>query len=137
MTEQLWGIGGVVIGIVATGGVGWLNDRAKHKREADQVASTANRLLCEEFLADIESEIKIIEQYEERHGVFPIDRGETESPAKARKHLTGIELKCHSSVHRDALKLVEALEPWAFAGKGEAVLWSSRSQFIATYRKKV
>lgn len=135
MTEQLWGIGGVVLGIMATGGTSWIVDRAKHKREASEVASIENRALCQTFLEKIEKDLKWVDSYQEQHGVFPGDDGYEPVPVVARDHLTEIELKCPKKVHVKATALAVATEQWIWSGGTLESYTEARALFIAAIRK--
>jgi hypothetical protein len=48
--EELWAIGGAAIGILGTGGVGWLRDRANSKRTQFLARRDENRKSCQELL---------------------------------------------------------------------------------------
>ncbi len=113
MTEQLWGVGGVVIGIATTGAATWWNERTKHNREARAVASKERKLHCEAFLASIEGELQGTLKFAEDHDdLFPGEMGYDRQPANARALLTNIELKCPPKVQSSAIELAGALEAW-------------------------
>ncbi len=138
MTEQLWGIGGVVVGIAATGGTNWLIDRSKHRRESSAEASAKNKNLCEEFLTSIESELEATNTFAEKHGdVFPGELGYDQGPANARARLTEIELKCPKKVHTKALTLAKTLEAFIWTGGTKDSYFTARTEFIAAFRSKL
>jgi hypothetical protein len=82
MTEQLWAIGGVVAGIVATGGTNVLVERAKSGQGSVEAKRSANRERCENFLAAVESAEQGAWGYYKQHGVMP---GDSVMTRKARK----------------------------------------------------
>ncbi|MDQ0679112.1 hypothetical protein QFZ30_002494 [Arthrobacter pascens] len=110
MTEQIWAIGGVVAGILATGGMNVVSERVKLKLGDRAAARSENRKRCQELLASIESELAGALAYEEQHGVMPIDNGYNPSDAAARAHLTEVELHCPEEIRKTALDLINKLE---------------------------
>ncbi|PVZ53035.1 hypothetical protein [Arthrobacter sp. H-02-3] len=135
MTEQLWAIGGVVAGIVATGGTNLLVERSKLKLNDQASGRAANRQRCEELLASIEQELAGAQEYEERHGVFPADDGYSPSDASARARLTEVELHCPKAIRVSAVELIKALEGYVWNGAKLEKYRDARQRFIAAYRR--
>jgi hypothetical protein len=136
MSEQLWGIGGVVAGIAVSTAGAWWNERSKHEREHGTVAKKENRKRCEELLTQVDAELGHLEHYQDEHGVFPVDDGHGTVSA-TRNHLKDIHLNCPPKVHAAAIALVEAVEGWESGGGTREAVDSSRHRFIELVRKKL
>lgn len=135
MTDQLWAIGGVVAGIVATGGMNLFVERRKLRISGKEAARELNKTRCEALLKSVEDELAGAYSYEEQHGVFPVDDGYESSPANARTLLTDIELHCPPLINRKAMALIEALEGHIW-GKVKAEEYQvARKKFVQAFRK--
>jgi hypothetical protein len=135
MTEQLWAIGGVVIGILATGGKDALVDRVKLRQSSAELKRAAARERCEAFLADVEAEEQAASGYYEQHGIMPGDAGYEETTAKARARLTELELHCPRKLYEAARNLVDCLEGWAFGDKKYDAYQSARKEFVRAFHQ--
>ncbi|MCC3278008.1 hypothetical protein LJ754_02390 [Arthrobacter sp. zg-Y40] len=135
MTDQLWAIGGVVAGIVATGGMNLFVERRKLRISGKEAARELNKNRCEALLKSVEDELAGAYSYEEEHGVFPIDNGYEPSPANARILLTDIELHCPPLINRRAMALIKALEGHVWADVKAEEYQAARKEFIQAFRK--
>lgn len=137
MSDQLWGIAGVVIGVVVTLVGTWWNERSKHEREHRTVTRKENRKRCEDLLAAVEEDLASLEAHEERHGVFPVDMGHEFRPSRGRDTLTQVQLNCPPKIHASAVALVEAAEAYGWRGGSLANVESAQNDFIELARKKL
>lgn len=135
MSEQLWGIGGVLAGIAATGGMNLYTEKRKAAMAAKETAKEASRELCRKFLKSIEDELAAICEYEEAHGVAPMDAGYESRGANARALLTDMELNCPTAIQSKAIALAVALEEHAWGRAGSASYEAARKEFIQAVRR--
>lgn len=135
MSEQLWGIGGVVAGIAVTTAGKWWADRSKHNREHATEVRKENRKRCEELLFTIDGDIGGVDHYHDEHGVFPVDNDEGPVETRGRDMLTEIQLNCPPRIHAAAVSLVDAFEAWAAGGGAKGDLDARRTRFIGLVRK--
>lgn len=135
MTEQLWAIGGVVVGILATGGKDVLVDRVKLRQSSAETKRAAARERCEAFLAEVESEEQAASGYYEQHGIMPGNAGYEETTAKARARLTELELHCPTKLYEAGRNLVDLLEGWAFGDKNYEAYQSARKDFVRIFHQ--
>ena len=135
MTDQLWAIGGVVAGIVATGGMNLFVERRKLRISGKEAAREPNKKRCEALLKSVEDEMAGAYLYEEEHGVFPIDTGYEPTPATARTLLTDIELHCPPSIHGRATALIKALESHVWGDGTADEYQAARKGFIQAFHK--
>lgn len=135
MTEQLWAIGGVVAGIVASGGTNLLVERTKVSLSGKASDREANRKRCEELLSSVEKELAAAYGFEEQHGVFPVDHGYHPSDASARTFLTEVELHCPQRIRSTAEHLIRALEGFLWNGARIEEYREARVRFIQAFRK--
>lgn len=137
MTEQLWAIGGVVAGILATGGTNVVVERIKVRQGSIEANREANRKRCEAFLSEVEAEEQAAWGFYEQHGVMPGDMGHEESTAKARGRLTELELHCPRKLHSVGQKLVDLLEGWAYGDKSVDEYRDARKEFVRVFREQL
>lgn len=137
MTEQLWAIGGVVAGILATGGTNVAVERIKVRQNSAEAKRAANRERCEKFLVAIEAEERAAWDFYEHRGVLPGNAGHEEATAQARSSLTELELHCPKRLHQAATGLVDQLEGWAFGDKSLSEYRSARSKFVSVFRQEL
>lgn len=136
MTEQLWGIGGVVAGVMASGGTGLLVERTKLALTNKASLRATNRTLCEALLASVEKELKAAEAFQDQHGVFPVDEGYDPRGAGAREMLTEVELRCPRRILDAAEALIGALERYLWHdGNHREQYRQARALFISEFRK--
>lgn len=135
MTEQLWAIGGVVAGIVASGGMNLISDGAKQKLGDRAGIRARNRNRCQELLASIELEMAGAQSYEEQHGVMPSDDGYSPSDATARAQLTEVELHCPQRIRKAAVELINQLEAYIWNGGRLEDYRAARTAFISAFRR--
>lgn len=137
MTEQLWAIGGVVAGILATGGTNVVVERAKVRQNSAEGKRSANRERCEQFLRAIEAEERAAWDFYEQRGVLPGNAGHEEASAHARSLLTELELHCPRRLHQAATSLVDLLEGWAFGDRPLSEYRRARSTFVSVFRQQL
>lgn len=135
MTEQLWAIGGVVAGIVASGGTNLLVERTKLTLTSKASDRSANRASCESLLSSVENELRAVHDFEEHHGVFPVDHGHDPSDANARALLTEVELHCPRRIRSAAEQMIVALERYIWQGGGLEEYREARRRFIHAFRR--
>jgi hypothetical protein len=135
MTEQLWGLGGVVVGIAATTTGNWWIEHSKFKRERTKVARDRAREVCLKLLRSIDDELTALDAYQDQHGVFPVDMGHDPVDSRAREMLTEVHLNCHPRVHKSAVALVDATDAWAWRGGARDAVGQRRIEFIELIRK--
>jgi hypothetical protein len=135
MTEQIWAIGGVVAGIVASGGMNLFSERAKQRLGDKAGIRARNRNRCQELLASVEQELAGAESYEDQHGVMPADDGYSPSDAAARAHLTEVELHCPQRIRKAAVELIDQLEAYIWNGGRLEDYRSARTAFISAFRR--
>ena len=135
MSEQLWAIGGVVAGIVATGGMNLYTEKRKAAISANETLRGANKERCRAFLKSIEDELSAVYEYEEHHGVAPVDDGHEPRPANARGLLTDMELHCPVSIYKKAVALTESLEQHTWGNASADRYAVARKDFVQAFRK--
>lgn len=127
-------MGGVVAGVLATGGTNFLVEMAKSRNRSAKALRDANQVRCETFLAVIEADARATWGHYEQHGVMPGDAGYEEETSKARLQLTELELYCPTKVHGAAVELVNQLEGWAFGGKASGAYEAAREAFVKAFK---
>ncbi|QSZ47247.1 hypothetical protein [Arthrobacter sp. D5-1] len=137
MTEQLWAMGGVVAGILATGGTNVVVERVKVRQNAAEAKRATNRERCEIFLAAIEAEERAALDFYEQRGVLPGNAGHEETSAQARLQLTELELHCPVKLHKAATDLVDLLEGWAFGDKPISEYRAARKKFVSVFHQQL
>jgi hypothetical protein len=135
MTEQLWAIGGVVAGIVASGGMNLIAEGAKQRLGDKAGIRARNRNRCQELLVSVEQEMAGAQSYEEQHGVMPSDDGYSPSDATARAQLTEVELHCPKKIRTAAVELINKLEGYIWNGGSMEDYRAARGRFITAFRK--
>ncbi len=137
MNDQMWGLGGVLAGIVFTGACTWWNERSKHRREMSAAKTKENRQRCEALLSSVDEELVSLDDYQDQHGVFPVDHGHEPSVSTARKMLTQLDIHCPPKLYASAVALVEATEAWGWQGGTKSALDASRLKFIEQIKKRL
>ncbi len=137
MNDQLWTLLGVTVGIVGTGGLGWIRDAASSKRADTISRRQENRILCVELLEEAESRETRTLSFEEQYGALPGQMGHDRAPAPLHSILTRVELQCPPAVHGAAKNMVEALDGWAY-DYGRYEKWrAGRDAFVEAVRAKL
>lgn len=134
--DQLWGIGGVVVGILATASGNWWNERQKFKRELSKERIARERAVSVKLLDSVDSELAALGAFGDEHGVFPGDMGRDPSDSPARVMLTKVYFNCQPRVHARAVALVDAVDAWAWRGGPKESVQKSRLEFVEVVRKQ-
>ncbi|MFF2029938.1 hypothetical protein [Arthrobacter sp. NPDC058192] len=137
MTEQLWGVGGVVVGIAATTTGNWWIEHSKFKRERTRVAGDRAREVCLKLLELIDHELAALDAFHDEHGVFPADMGHDPVDSRAREMLTEVHLNCRPRIHKSAVALVDATDAWGWRGGGIDTVQKRRHEFIELIRTRL
>ena len=118
--EELWAITGAAVGILGTGGIGWLLDRANTKRTQFFVRRDENRKSCHDLLELVDRIERQTFEFEVRQGGLPGQLGMEWEPSSRHDLVTKVEISCSTAIHRVAAEMVSALDSWVYdAGSHE------------------
>lgn len=137
MNEQMWGIGGIVVGIVLTSAGNWWLEYSKFKRERARDYNSRAREICLRLLKSVDDEMASLDAYEDEHGVFPADMGHDPSESPARQMLTDVYVNTRPRFHSAAVALVDATDAWGWRGGPREEIQKRRTEFLDLVRTRL
>lgn len=137
MGEELWAILGAAVGILGTGGIGWIRDRATTKRTQAFARRDDNRKLCQELLENADRIERQTFEFEARQGGLPGELCMEWSPSARHDMITKLEISCSAPVHKLADEMVSALDSWVYDVGTHEAFRTSRVAFVKIVQEKL
>lgn len=135
--EELWAIVGAAVGILGTGGVGWIRDRANTKRTQSFARRDDNRKLCHELLEIVDRVERQTFEFEARQGGLPGKLCMEWSPSARHDMVTKLEISCLVPVHKLADEMVSALDCWVYDDGTHETFRTLRNAFVKIVREQL